>query len=93
MVASTLNFESCVLLESRFVEKVELIVVVFLLNNPDFLVDFLFPLDSYSVSVLLDSLSTPLTVALKLMSTLLIAIYGIGTIAISGTLITTLRPF
>ena len=93
MVASTLNFESCVLLESRFVEKVELIVVVFLLNNPDFLVDFLFPLDSYYVSVLLDSLSTPLTVALKLMSTLLIAIYGIGTIAISGTLITTLRPF
>ena len=81
MVASTLNFESCVLLESRFVEKVELIVVVFFLNHPVFLVDFLFPLDSYSVSVLLDSLSTPLTVALKLMSMLLIAIYGIGTIA------------
>ena len=93
MVASTLNFESCVLLESRFVEKVELIVVVFFLNNPVFLVDFLVPLDSYSVSVLLDSLSTPLTVALKLMSMLLIAIYGIGTIAIIGTLITTLRPF
>ena len=73
MVASMLNEESRVVVESFFEENELLMEVVFLLNHPFFVVFVSSDLSSVRESVNEDD-STPDTLALKLMSMVLMQI-------------------